>query len=111
MDLPGAKQRYCALFLDGLSTKMKRVLASDEAPTAKSLAKVGWNKTEWMHGVYAKLLSPADPAKSSVAALYMGSATGVGKKGGISKEFGLLGRRESHISAAPTWYVLFLLVR
>ena len=111
MDLPGAKERCCNLFLAGLSENMKRVLASDEAPTVKSLSKVGWNKRDWLHGVYAKILYPADPAKSSVAALYMGSATGVGGKGGVAKEFGLQGRRGTHLRDASIRYGLLLLVR
>jgi hypothetical protein len=92
--LSGAKEKYRKLFFDGLSFKMKQVLASDPAPTIQAMLDVGWNKGDFLQGAYGKLLVPDDPKDSSVAALYMGSATGVGN--GQPKGFGLKGRRRNH---------------
>jgi len=96
----GAKEKYCRLFLEGLNDKMKKVLAHKTAPTHRSLASVGWDERSFLFGTYAKVLRPLDGESDPVAALYMGSSTGI--YNGDAASFGLKGRRRSHETAKPS---------
>lgn len=95
---PKAKSEYFQLFLQGLNKRMKAILAGESGPAARELVNVGWDEQPFLQGVYGKVLVAREGVDSTVAALYMGSATGIGSTG--EKGFGLKGRRRGHESGS-----------
>lgn len=97
----GARKLYCEEFWAGLSDGMREILAADDAPTAEGLAMMDWDDEPWKHGVYGKVLVPREGEESSVAAVYVGSGTGVQGK------CGLRARMASHKSGWRRSWVSF----